>query len=277
MPELAMLLPSVIDIAISAGGAILPFYQSLSKMDVVKKPDNSPVTAADQAADALIVEQLGKLPVVYPCVSEEQRIPSFKEREKWQRYWLVDPLDGTRGFIQGSDEFTVNIALIDKGRSVLGVIYQPVTGECYFASQGEGAFYQRKGEHAVRLHAPHTTRQEEWRILCGRSDRASAKMAHLCQSAQSIRFIPINSSIKFCRLAHNLGDFYVRFGPTSEWDTAAGQCILTEANGLLVDFHGNPLQYNAKSSLLNPPFVAVRDASKVPWVLEQIKIIRRNS
>lgn len=266
-------LPKVVDIAISAGDAILPFYRNLCQGDITRKVDQSPVTAADQAADSVIYDGLNRLTNVLPYLSEERHHPEYSARQTWSSYWLVDPLDGTRGFINGSDEFTVNIALIDDHQPVLGVVYQPVTGDCYFAADQCGAYY------LDALGIKHTLKSERpfdsalVRVLCGRSTGAAQKVRGIVSTLGAVetQVIQMNSSVKFCKLAMNAADYYIRFGPTSEWDTAAGQCIMTESGGLIVDFQGKPLQYNAKPSLLNPAFVAVRDAFSVPWVLQQIR------
>lgn len=268
--DLSHLLPGVIRIARLAADALMPFYKKIQPHHITQKKDQSPVTQADQAAHAVIDVHLRKLTPDLPVLSEEGEHPHYEERKQWQQYWLVDPLDGTRGFIRHDNEFTVNIALIDQGNPALGVIVHPVAGDCFYAIADGHAYWQKqhqqphiiKGEHAAN--AP-------LRILCGQFDRYAALLKQMFSDGD-IELIKMNSSIKFAALAVGKGDLYCRLGQTSEWDTAAGQCILVAAGGAVVDFDGKTLQYNAKSSLINPPFLAVRDHRQVKMYLERIKI-----
>ncbi|HEY0675112.1 MAG TPA: 3'(2'),5'-bisphosphate nucleotidase CysQ [Immundisolibacter sp.] len=262
MPDnfsLAQLLPSVIDIARAAAGAILEIYDG--EFAVEHKDDRSPLTAADRAAHALIVARLGALGPQWPVLSEESDAVAYPLRRGWQRYWLVDPLDGTREFVKRNGEFTVNIALIDAGRPVLGVVQVPVRGEVYAAAEGVGA-YQLAADGQRRQLRVSTYQGGPLRVVASRS-HASPELAQLLDALPGHRIVSIGSSLKICLVAAGEADFYPRHGPTSEWDTAAAQCVLEQAGGQLTDFELRPLRYN-KESLLNVPFLAF-GAGQRPW------------
>jgi 3'(2'), 5'-bisphosphate nucleotidase len=253
---LPALLPEVIRIAIEAGKAILEVYQG--EFSVTRKPDASPVTAADLAAHDVIEKGLNALPERLPVLSEESVLAPYFVRQQWQHYWLVDPLDGTREFIKRNGEFTVNIALIHEGISILGVVYAPVTGDLYYAAQGIGAFHRVNDSEPRQIQArplalPHIT-------IAGSRSHSQARMQpfmdKLSRNYSPPEVISIGSSLKICLVAEGRADIYPRLGLTSEWDTAAGQCVLEQAGGRLVDMTGKPLIYNSKESLLNPEFFA---------------------
>ncbi len=252
------LLSAVIDIAIQAGQAILPFYRK--SFAIQEKKDHTPLTKADLAAHDVIEQALNHLVPYYPLISEEGLLPDVKTRQSFSRFWLVDPLDGTRGFIAGNAEFSVNIALIDGHESVLGVIYAPVSQDLYYATKGQGAFYQ-KNQITQRIFSNSSFSLSNARLAIGHYHGLTALQA-LCAQYPAISILRLNSSLKFTCLAANYADIYPRLGPTSEWDTAAGQCILEEAGGAVVDLQGERLRYNARESLENPPFVAM--AAKAP-------------
>ena len=252
---------SVGDIARAAAAAILPIYHS--DFAVQSKADASPVTAADLAAQRVILAALASLEPTLPVISEEARVADWTRRRGWSRYWLVDPLDGTREFVKRNGEFTVNIALIEDHRSILGVVLAPVSGELYVAAHGAGAWMQ------VQLDAP-------WQRVSTRPLACPAMLAgsrsHGILSAAALNSLlgadhqrlAMGSSLKFCLLARGVADVYLRLGATSEWDTGAAQCVLEEAGGALLDLQGGSLAYNAKESLLNPEFIAVGDPT-VDW------------
>ncbi len=253
----ADLLSDVKRIALDAGEAILEVYKRGS-FCVDEKADASPVTEADYAAHHCIADGLAALTPDIPLLSEEGGIPGFEERRQWSRYWLVDPLDGTRQFIRGIDEFTVNIALIDQGVSILGVIYAPVTGEFYFAVKGCGAYKQVAQATASQISC------RAWqggKITIAGSRSSHRKNVEIFASQfDEHEILAVGSSLKSCFVAEGRADVYVRFGPTSEWDTAAAQCIVEEAGGqLLTGMEMLPLRYNTKASLLNPSFIALGD------------------
>ena len=249
------LLQYVVALAHQAGDAILDVYKG--HYCVEQKCDDSPVTEADYAAHEVIYKGLSSLTPEWPVLSEEGELADFELRRQWQRYWLVDPLDGTREFIKCNDEFTVNIALIENHQPVLGVIQVPVNRDCYYAIQGGGAFYQAQGNAAEPI------RTQQWNgesitIAGSRSHRMPVFRSFL-EFFDDYRLLSLGSSLKSCYVAQGRADIYARFGPTSEWDTAAAQCIVEEAGGLLTDLNLNPLRYNTKESLINPPFFAFGD------------------
>ena len=251
------IIQNVIGIAEQASSEILRVYRS--GFDIEKKQDNTPVTCADLAAHNIIFDSLEQLTPNIPILSEESANISFEERKKWTTYWLVDPLDGTREFIHRTDEFTVNIALIENHKAILGVIYVPVTGTCYYASKGNGAWKIIHGKPATRI----TTREASKEISVIASSRSVNDRA-TCDLLKKIgkhHITTMGSSLKSCLVAEGRADLYPRLGPTSEWDTAAAQCIIEEAGGAITDTHMKPLQYNTKESLLNPDFFAFGDKS----------------
>jgi 3'(2'), 5'-bisphosphate nucleotidase len=257
--DLAGLLPAVIDIARCAAGAVLEVYDG--EFAVEHKDDRSPLTAADRAAHALIVAALEALTPQWPVLSEESVAIPYAQRRAWQRYWLVDPLDGTREFVKRNGEFTVNIALIDTGRPVLGVVQVPVRGEVYAAAEGAGAYHLSATGQRSALQVS-TYHGGPLRVVASRS-HGSPELAQLLDALPGHRIVSIGSSLKICLVAAGEADFYPRHGPTSEWDTAAAQCVLEQAGGQLTDFALQPLRYN-KESLLNVPFLAF-GAGERPW------------
>ncbi|KRG64896.1 3'-5'-bisphosphate nucleotidase [Stenotrophomonas humi] len=250
----------VIEIAEQAGAAIMQVYAS--GFDVEHKADDSPVTTADLAAHRLIVQGLSQLTPDIPVLSEESAQVAWETRRQWSRYWLVDPLDGTREFIKRNGEFSVNIALIDGGAPVFGVVQAPVTGLVWHAERGVAA-YRREGQQqdVISTRVPPAV---PLRVAASRSHRSERTQTLLSRMGE-IELIAQGSSLKFCRIAEGTLDVYPRLGPTSEWDTAAGQCVLEAAGGvLLAADSGLPFQYNQRSRLLNGDFVALGDAT-LPW------------
>ena len=249
------------DIARAAGDAILTIYHSDFSVQI--KADASPLTAADLAAQRVILDGLSKLEPLLPVLSEEAKALPWSERQHWSRYWLVDPLDGTREFVKRNGEFTVNIALIDDHRTVLGVVLAPVTGELYVAEQGEGAWLQeRPGGEWRRIRARALAQPP---VLAGSRSHGSEQSSLLNSLlGEEHQRVPLGSSLKFCLIARGDADVYLRLGLTSEWDTAAAQCVLQEAGGAVLDLQGQPFTYNRGESLLNPEFIAVGDTG-VDW------------
>ena len=249
------LIKAVIDIAIEAGAQILEVYDT--DFDVTRKDDNSPLTEADMAAHDTIMQGLARLTPELPILSEESADIPFAERAQWRRYWLVDPLDGTREFVKRNGEFTVNIALIDDHESVLGVVYTPVTGVTYYAARGLGAFKTLPDQTTTSLHT--RNKPADHTIVAGsRSHRGDSLNAFLHRIG-SHEILSMGSSLKSCLVAEGSADIYPRLGPTSEWDTAAAQCIVEEAGGRLTTTDMQDLRYNTKDSLLNPHFVVIGD------------------
>ena len=255
------LLEQVGVLARQAGEAILAIYRE--DFDVELKADHSPLTAADLAAQQVIAAGLAQLDPVWPIVSEEASQQSWEQRRGWSRYWLVDPLDGTREFVKRNGEFTVNIALIDEHRPVLGVVLAPVTGELFAAAHGHGAWWQ--AEAAGDWERISTRALAQPPLVAGsRSHGGAQEQALHRMLGEGYLLQPLGSSLKFCLIARGAADVYLRRGPTCEWDTAAAQCVLEQAGGLLLDLHGEPLRYNRGESLLNPEFIAVGDRS-IDW------------
>ena len=239
----------------SAARRVMAIYQT--EFEVHHKQDNSPVTSADLAANDIISEGLAALEPGIPILSEEGEIPPFEERARWQSYWLVDPLDGTRGFAARSGEFTINVALISDGEPILGVVAVPVSATCCAAVRGGGARF----EHADGIRESIRTRRlpaQQVVVLRSRT-RRHAEVDRLMAKLGGVRVIRASSSLKACLVARGLADLYPAFGPTSEWDTAASQCLLEEAGGGLTDRALKPLRYNTCESVENPSFVAFGD------------------
>jgi len=255
-------LPQLIDavkhIAKQAGEKILEVYKS-DDFNVEQKADDSPLTRADMAAHETIISGLQQLTNI-PILSEESATIEFSERKTWKRYWLVDPLDGTREFIKRNGEFTVNIALIDNHNVVLGVVYVPVTSISYCAAQGVGAFKQEPNQ-AERPITVRPTRMEQLTVAGSRSHAGAKLKSFIATLNTEVNLISIGSSLKSCLVAEGQADIYPRFGPTSEWDTAAAQCVVEQAGGYLTDLNLQPLRYNTKESLLNPHFLVFGDKS----------------
>jgi 3'(2'), 5'-bisphosphate nucleotidase len=248
-------LPQLICIARAAGEAIMRIYAG--QIDVEQKSDDSPLTQADLAAHRIIVSGLQQLTPDIPVLSEESAAIPYDVRRQWQRYWLVDPLDGTREFIKRNGEFTVNIALIEGDKAVIGVVYAPAMGLLYYADEG-GAFKQLDGHPAVAIEARALKVGDI--TIAGSRSHADVRLQRFIEAIEKklspVRLIPMGSSLKICMVAEGAADLYPRLGLTSEWDTAAAQCILERAGGSLQDTEGRPLSYNRKESLLNPEFFA---------------------
>lgn len=250
-------LQEVIAIAKAAGQAIMQVYST--DFSVVRKEDNSPLTQADLAAHHTIVEALSKLTPNIPVISEESAAIAYEVRKQWKQYWLIDPLDGTREFVKRNGEFTVNIALIDEHKPVLGVVYAPVTGVLYFAAHGNGAYKQIQTNPPQSIHAKPLDLQNP--IVAVSRSHSDHKMQSFISNLENRlgvapELISMGSSLKICLVAEGLAHVYPRLGPTSEWDTAAAHCVLQEAGGDIVDEADSTLLYNTKESLLNPFFFA---------------------
>jgi 3'(2'), 5'-bisphosphate nucleotidase len=248
-----------IGIARDAGAAIMAVYAQ--DFDVASKADASPLTEADMAAHRIICAGLAALTPDIPVLSEESATIDWTTRRNWSRYWLVDPLDGTREFVKKNGEFTVNIALIDGDASVLGVVYAPALDYLVHAECGIGAFL-RDGSTDVALLVQQPV-PTPLRVAASRS-HLDARTAAALEKMGATDRIGMGSSLKFCRIAEGRMDVYPRFGPTSEWDTAAAQCVLEAAGGVVLTLDGIALRYNTKESLLNPDFIALGDAL-LPW------------
>ncbi len=255
--SLRELLPALTELAREAGARILEIYQT--EFDVTHKGDDSPLTAADMAAHETILTGLNRLTPEIPVLSEESAHIPFQERQRWHRYWLVDPLDGTREFIKRNGEFTVNIALIEGQQPRLGVIQVPVSGLVYRAAVGLGAEKILADEPPRPIHTRPLPENGPIVVAGSRSHGNDKLERFLAALGRETEVFPMGSSLKSCRVAEGGADLYARLGPTSEWDTAAAQAIVEAAGGVVMDLAGRPLRYNTKDSLLNPSFLVAGD------------------
>ncbi len=238
-----------------AGQLIMDIYQQSEKWEIETKSDESPLTRADREANQLICAVLRQLEFQAPIIAEESKKAPWAQRRQWEYCWLVDPLDGTKEFIKRNGEFTVNIALVHRGRSVLGVVYAPVLDELYWAVQGQGAWMDA-GQGPISLQAPLVDRHKKGlHIVCSRSHLNEQTLAFVRQFDEPV-IISRGSAFKFLMIARGEAHVYPRLGPTMEWDTAAAHIILEEAGGQVLAYDtGQSLQYN-KQDLHNPWFVA---------------------
>lgn len=248
--DAANALPTLCDIAQAAGAEIMAVYRG-AEISRWAKEDDSPVTHADLHADRVIRASLqAAFPEVF-VVSEESQPDDRTPRD---RFFLVDPLDGTKEFLKRNDEFTVNIALIEQGRPIAGVVLAPALGQLYFAAQSVGAFRRDSaGETALHTAEPATP----LRVIGSRSHGLEALDAWLRRLDGGHSFVAAGSSLKFCRIAEGQADVYPRFGPTCQWDTAAGQAVLECAGGAVLDAAGADLRYGVDRPTLNPFFIAL--------------------
>ncbi len=264
----------VIALAVRAAERILDVYErgadtgaGADGIDLSHKADNSPLTAADLAAHRCIIEGLAALTPEIPVLSEESADEvSTEERRGWSRLWMVDPLDGTREFVKRNGEFTVNIALIEDGVATFGVIQAPVTGDVWWGDRAHGAYRRDDSGNEIAL-SVRSPAPAQLRVAASRSHRnarTDAFMAKMAAEKGETRDVSVGSSLKFCRIAEGSIDIYPRFGPTSEWDTAAGQIILEAAGGAVIDPQGRPFRYNQRDHVLNGDFIAVGDRA-LPW------------
>ena len=256
--QLSAWLPAVMEIADAAGREIMRIYQA--GFSVTLKGDRSPRTEADLAAQRVIDAGLARLSPQWPMLGEESAPEVFAQRRAWRTLWLVDPLDGTREFVKRNGEFSVNIALVEDGEPVLGVVAGPARSVLYAGARGLGAV--RRGANGVitpiQVQRP---ADEPLRVLGSRSF-GDARLDRKLELLGPQRRIGLGSALKFGLLAEGGGDLYVRRGPTSEWDTAAGHALLLEAGGCVVDLDRQPLRYNLRDELTNPSFLAYGDSSR---------------
>ena len=244
-------------IAKKAGDEIMRIYQQ--DFDIEFKKDNSPLTQADIKSNEIIINNLKSLYPNIPILSEENKEIPYKIRKNWEYFWLIDPLDGTKEFVKKNGEFTVNIALIYKNMPVLGVIYAPVLNLLYYAQKDRGAFKQEENKKPQRLPIYHHTLNDTLRVIVSKShyNQETKYFVNNLKNRykKTIEFIRIGSSLKLCLIAEGKADIYPRLAPTMEWDIAAGQAIVEQAGGEIVEFKTQtPLKYN-KQNLLNPWFV----------------------
>lgn len=262
--------PVTLKAALNAGERIMNIYNN-EKVKVEKKADFSPVTQADIEASQIIDDML--LPTGFPVITEEIPVPAYAERKNWEYFWIVDPLDGTKEFIKRNGEFTVNIALIHKNRPILGVIYIPVQKTIYFGAEGSGSW---KYNITNETHCPPETiineaekisaspHEDEIRFAVSRSHLDTQTKCLIRKFRKhynkKITAVQTGSSIKFCLIAEGKADIYLRFSPTMEWDTAAGQAIAENATAIMKDLKNNAFGYN-KPSLKNGGFIVCNDTA----------------
>lgn len=275
--NLTALASQLIDIAREAGRVILKVYQQ-KDLKVRTKEDATPVTSADIAANDVIESRLAKLNLQYPTLCEETVHAPWSERQQWQRYWLVDPLDGTKEFINRNDEFTVNIALVEDHYPLIGVVHIPVTDTTYWGGRRLGAYQQIAGN----LQSPIKTRAlnpEQEVVVLGSRSYGNSDTHRYLESLRTVfptlSFKKVGSALKSCQIAAGEADFYPRLGPTSEWDTAAVQGVVEGAGGLFLDPAGERFSYNRKASLINSNFMVLGDSS-VRWTDFWPRAIFRN-
>jgi len=240
------------NIARDAGNAIMKIYGE-DDFAVEYKSDESPLTAADKASHQVIVTGLEKHFPDIPILSEEGADISYAERKNWQRFWLVDPLDGTKEFIKRNGEFTVNIALIQEGRPVIGVVYVPVQDKMYFGSSEGGCWTQEAGDKPQQIQVRQPDHEAGLTVVMSRS-HPSPELEEYLKGVKIAEALPVGSSLKLCVVAEGLADIYPRLGPTMEWDTAAGHAVAEAAGAKVMTPEGVPLVYN-KENLLNPYFI----------------------
>lgn len=262
--DLSHLLPSVIEVARSAGQLILEIYEKKDYEEYTKS-DDTPVTSADLAAHKLISQRLSELTPDIPVLSEEAADISLEKRSQWDRYWLVDPLDGTQEFIARSGDFATIIALIEHNKPVMGVVYGPVSGVTYYAYDSKGAWKIPDLNDSVKIktHRHELPNQPIAMAISRRQDinRITSRMS----PKWNYDLVPLGSAaLKACLVAEGAVDCYLRLGPTGEWDTAATQCIVEEAGGRILSTHLEPLSYNERETLENPNFIVLGDAD-LPW------------
>ncbi|MGG3913046.1 3'(2'),5'-bisphosphate nucleotidase CysQ [Rossellomorea vietnamensis] len=252
------MLKEVIEIVIEAGKKILEVYEDA--YTIHEKEDRSPLTIADQLSHSHIQTELSNLFPTIPILSEEGASIPFNERKNWSSFWLVDPLDGTKEFIKKNGEFTVNIALIQENRPILGIVYAPVTDTLYYAEENKGAYKLISASSSEKRKQVKITTVSAVvkKVVISRSHLSEATREYiddLQRQEGQLDFTSIGSSLKFCLIAEGSAHYYPRLAPTMEWDTAAGQMIVEEANGQVIEFEtGNPLVYN-KKVLTNPSFL----------------------
>lgn len=262
------LLDQAIDIARQAGDAILEIYHDEAGFNTETKADASPVTDADHAAHHIMFPGLMAIDTGIPVLSEEGNLPSYDERASWRRYWIIDPLDGTKEFIKRNGEFTVNIGLIENGVPVLGVVHVPVLGITYAGAKGLGAIkLTESGETSIATCTVPDGNNRPVRVVASRSHGSEAVekcIEKLQKHFGEVERKSMGSSLKLCLVAEGEADLYPRLAPTSEWDTAAAQAVVEAAGGVVLDSDLSELRYNTKADILNPHFYVIGD-TRFDW------------
>jgi 3'(2'), 5'-bisphosphate nucleotidase len=241
---------AVLDLAREAGRATMTYYDA-PVTEVREKDDRSPVTAADEAAHGILLAGLRRLDPSTPVISEESAAESYETRRDWQRFWLVDPLDGTKEFIKRRAEFTVNVALVESGEPVFGVVLAPALELLYWAEKGAGAWREDRGSAPERIYSTTPAPGTPLTVVESLS-HPSPELEEYLQTIPVARRVKAGSSLKFCWVADGRADIYPRLGPTMEWDVAAGDCVYRQSGR--DGERPSPLTYN-KPDLRNPSFV----------------------
>jgi 3'(2'), 5'-bisphosphate nucleotidase len=259
MRDLPALAEALMPIVERAGAAIMRIYGD--GFTVQQKDDNSPLTLADLESQRIIMDGLARITPEIPVLSEESAAAPWAERQTWRELWVVDPLDGTREFVKRNGEFTINIALVVEHEPRLGLVAAPAQGTFYWGAAGIGAFKGIPGtdQHPIGISLP----QRPLRVVGSRSHLSPETAAYLSRLGPHA-MMSVGSSLKFCLVAEGKADLYPRFGPTSEWDTAAGQAVLEAAGGHVTRMDGHRLRYNCRESVINGDFVAFGHSSVLP-------------
>lgn len=272
MSHLEALISPLIELCSIAGDAICAHYHSADSGQYESKGDQSPLTRADLDSNAIILSGLEDMDESIPILSEESTTIDFAERRAWEKYWLVDPLDGTREFLDRTGEFTINIALVENHRPVLGLLYLPLEKKAYVGIPGVGAqCYELSPEgqwQARQLQTRQLRSDVPLTILAShrhRGPRLGSVLEWLEARRGPLKRMNSGSALKFCQLVEGTGDFYPRFSPCCEWDTGAGQALVEAAGGSLLGMDGKPVLYNRRKSLMSPDFFAIGDAENALW------------
>ncbi|HIF89816.1 MAG TPA: 3'(2'),5'-bisphosphate nucleotidase [Candidatus Thioglobus sp.] len=250
-PMFAALLPQLIELTSQVGEGIMTLHRE--KLDITVKSDNTPLTLADETAHKLISEELERLTPGIPVLSEESQEIPFEIRKKWDEYWLIDPLDGTRDFLDGNYDFCINIAFIKNNYPVFGLIYAPFSKVHYYRLPGETSVKQLNNVCC----SLQTSQPKRWQnVVIGHYSSTNKQLQKHLGDKSDFELFLLGSALKFCTIAEGKHHHYPKFGPCSEWDTAAGVCILEGAGGNVKDLDGKPLRYNTKKDSISPPFLA---------------------
>ncbi|WP_440877157.1 3'(2'),5'-bisphosphate nucleotidase CysQ [Thalassotalea sp. PLHSN55] len=256
------LLAVAIESAKKAGDEVMRFYKN-GNFTKEMKEDDSPVTSADIAANDLLMDRLQTLTPDIPIISEEVGAQALANRKNWQRYWLLDPIDGTGEFILGSGDFAVNIALVENGWPSIGVIHAPDHRLTYYAQNNLGSF-KENDQSSIKIQVADYNHDRPVKVAISRRQKL-ALMGQYLNNEFDYEYVALGScSLKNCLIAEGGADCYLRIGPTGEWDTGASHCIIEQAGGSIIDSEFNPLSYNQRESLMNPDFMTLGSA-KFPW------------
>ena len=249
------LLKSIIETSYLAGDKILEIYNDNNyKSSIEIKKDASPLTIADKASNSVIVDSLKKITNEIPILSEEEKEIDYSTRKKWNRFWLVDPLDGTKEFINRNGEFTVNIALIENNTPIMGIVYSPVKGKLWYGLKDHGSFIINNKQEPIKISKKEPS-NGTIKIVSSRSHANNEKLKNYLKQFKKYELVNMGSSIKMCLVADGTAHYYPRFGPTMEWDTGAAHAVVKYANGNIYNIDTDEeLNYN-KENLLNPGFI----------------------